>query len=239
MSDALKSIVFAAVLCLACSILLTAASSGLKPFQQRNIALDKQRNILKSVGLADEDLGYAADGIRSLYTENIRPLWVDATGRIVSGDKRSDTDLPIFLYARDSDILAYIIPINSRGLWGRIRGYLALGRDGETVSGFTVYSHQETPGLGGEIEKRWFQKNFVGKKIVNRQGRFVSIGIAKGRVRDSVSDKEASNYVDGISGATLTGRYLSAGIKEVLTSYESVSLRLRDNSRVKLRPSGS
>ena len=33
------------------------------------------------------------------------------------------------------------------------------------------------------------------------------------------------NYVDGISGATLTGKYLSAGIREILETYEPVSIR--------------
>jgi len=229
MSDALKSLVFALVLCLVCSILLTAASSGLKQVQQRNLTLDKQRNILKSVGLVDEEIRYPADRIQSLYSNSIRPLWVDPSGRIVSADERGEPDLPVFLHMKGQDIAAYVIPVNSRGLWGRIHGYLALESDGATVSGFTVYRHQETPGLGGEIEKQWFQRNFAGKKIVNRQGGFASIGIAKGLVRDSVAVADVPNYVDGISGATLTGRYLSSGLKETLSSYEPVSLRFRDN----------
>ena len=229
MSDTFKSLIFATVLCLACSLLLTAASSGLKQIQKQNVALDKQMNILKSVGLADEDSGHSSDDIQTLYTDNIKSLWVDPSGRILPEAEQGEKNLPLFLHMKDDGIAAYIIPINSRGVWGKIQGYLAIDKDGETVSGFTVYKHSETPGLGGEIEKRWFQKNFVGKKIVNRQGRFVSVGIAKGAVADSISDGVRPNYVDGISGATLTGRYLSSGIKEVLTSYESVSLRFRKN----------
>ena len=63
--------------------------------------------------------------------------------------------------------------------------------------------------MGGEIEKRWFQKNFVGKKIIDQAGEFVSIAIAKGTVEDKVPEKTRMNYVDGISGATLTGKYLT------------------------------
>lgn len=236
MSDTFRSLIFATVLCLTCSLLLTAASSGLKQMQQRNIALDKQKNILKSVGLADEDRRYSYDDIQTLYTDNVKSLWVDPSGRILSEAEQGEKNLPIFLYMKDDDIAAYILPINSRGLWGKIQGYLAIDKDGATVSGFTVYKHSETPGLGGEIEKRWFQRNFVGKKIVSRQGRFVSIGIAKGVVADSISEGERPNYVDGISGATLTGRYLSSGIKEVLTSYESVSLQFRKNRYQKMGP---
>ena len=93
-------------------------------------------------------------------------------------------------------------------------------------SGFSVFSHSETPGLGGEIESAWFQKNFKGKKIVNAQNKFVSVGIAKGKAENLPKDKQA-NYVDGISGATLTGRFLSEGIKQTLIQYDSVSINFR------------
>jgi Na+-transporting NADH:ubiquinone oxidoreductase subunit NqrC len=42
-----------------------------------------------------------------------------------------------------------------------------------------------------------------------------------------MSEAEKANYVDGISGATLTGRFLSAGLKEILSEYEPVSIKLR------------
>ena len=128
---------------------------------------------------------------------------------------------------KGNDIAAYILPIQTRGLWGKIFGYLAIENDGATVSGFTVYKHSETPGLGGEIEKRWFEKNWVGKKIVNRSGQFASIGVVKGTVKDRIPAEQQINYVDGISGATLTGQYLSAGIREILEKYEPVSVKFR------------
>jgi Na+-transporting NADH:ubiquinone oxidoreductase subunit C len=102
---------------------------------------------------------------------------------------------------------------------------MALENDGTTVKGFTVYQHSETPGLGGEIEKKWFQQNFEGKKIVDQQGNFVAVQVAKG----SVPDSKEPHYVDGISGATLTGKYLSRGLEKTLSRYEPVSLCFRKN----------
>ncbi|MBU2454938.1 MAG: FMN-binding protein, partial [Proteobacteria bacterium] len=129
-------------------------------------------------------------------------------------------------YQDNNQIKGYIIPINTRGLWGKIYGYLAFENDGQTVSGFSVFSHSETPGLGGEIESAWFQKNFKGKKILNSKNKFVSVGIAKGKAQNLPRDLQ-DNYVDGISGATLTGKYLSQGIKETLVKYDSVSVTFR------------
>ena len=99
----------------------------------------------------------------------------------------------------------------------------------KSVSGFTVYSHQETPGLGGEIEKNWFQKNFEGKTILDDQGNFVSVTIAKGAVKGQIPESRQKNFVDGISGATMTGKFLSGGLKETLNQYEPLSERFRKN----------
>ena len=191
--------------------------------------IDRHRNILMSVGLVKVDRRYPAEEIESLYTEFIKPLWVDPDGQLIEALQEGENNLPLYTYEKDNQIQAYIVPISSRGLWGRIQGYLAIENDGSTISGFTVYKHSETPGLGGEIEKAWFQKNWVGKKIVDRDGEFVSVSIAKGTVEDMIAPQKQSNYVDGISGATLTGRYLTAGLREVLEDYEPVSIRFRKN----------
>jgi Na+-transporting NADH:ubiquinone oxidoreductase subunit C len=229
MSNRLKSILFAAILCFVCSAILTTASTGLQRFQQQNMRIDRHRNILMSVGLVESDRRYAADEIESLYAEFIKPFWVEPDGNLIEAPREGENNLPLYTYEKDSQIEAYIVPINSRGLWGRIQGYLAIENDGSTISGFTVYKHSETPGLGGEIEKAWFQKNWVGKKIVDRDGEFVSVSIAKGEVQDMIPPQKQPNYVDGISGATLTGRYLTAGLKEVLEDYEPVSIKFRKN----------
>jgi Na+-transporting NADH:ubiquinone oxidoreductase subunit C len=227
MSERLKTILFAVILCSVISLLLTAASTGLQRYQEKNIVLDRQKNILKSVGLVEAEQKYSADAIEKLYGESIHALWADLSGQIIEKPVSGRQDLPIYIYKKDDVIKAYIVPINSRGLWGRIMGYLAIQDDGSTISGFTVYKHSETPGLGGEIEKQWFQKNFIGKKIVDQAGDFVSVSVARGKVADRIPKDLQRNYVDGISGATLTGKYLTAGVKEILKNYEPVSIRFR------------
>lgn len=233
MSESGRSIRFAIIVAAVCSFLLTAAASGLKPFQERNMRVDRQKNILKSVGLITADEAPAAEAIATLYQERIQCLWTDPTGRIVAEDQRSAGDLPICLHVEGSAVKDYVIPINTSGLWGQIQGYLAVANDGSTITGFTVFKHAETPGLGGEIEQDWFQRNFVGKKIVNAQGEFSSIGIAKGKVGAGVPPEKAPNFVDGISGATLTGKYLSAGFRRILEDYEPVAVQFRKELLIK------
>ncbi len=227
MSEQSKSLVFAFVLCLACSLLLTAAATGLKQRQVRNVLVDRHRNILLAVGLIEEGRHTDAARVESMYREKIKELWVDSAGAIVPPERRGPGDLPIYVYCEGESVEAYVIPIDTRGLWGEINGYLAIDKDGSTIRGFTVYSHSETPGLGGEIERSWFRKKFVGKRITDRQGRFVSISIAKGSVAQVVPEPRRINYVDGISGATMTGRFLTSGFRDILRNYEPVAVRFR------------
>ncbi|HOC99815.1 MAG TPA: NADH:ubiquinone reductase (Na(+)-transporting) subunit C, partial [Myxococcota bacterium] len=44
-----------------------------------------------------------------------------------------------------------LLPIEGKGLWSTLYGYLALESDLNTIRGITYYQHGETPGLGGEV----------------------------------------------------------------------------------------
>ncbi|MDH3356136.1 MAG: FMN-binding protein [Desulfobacteraceae bacterium] len=228
MSKYIKSILFTLVLSLVCGGLLTLASTGLREYQLKNIELDKSKNILKSVGLLEDPKSYSTAAVAQLYEAHIRQVWVDVEGKVVQ-EKKGENDLLFYLFIQQGKVQAYIIPVHSRGLWGKIAGYLSIRNDGATISGFTVYSHQETPGLGGEIEKKWFQKNFKGKTFLDDQGNFVSVTIAKGTVKGQIPKSRQKNFVDGISGASMTGKFLSAGLKETLNKYEPLSKKIRTN----------
>jgi Na+-transporting NADH:ubiquinone oxidoreductase subunit C len=219
--DKFKVILFALVVSVVCSFLITAAAIGLKDRQRANMALDKRINLLKAANLIPEKKP-GREQINALYDRHIQDVWVDAQGRQI--ETPQSEALQLFLIKNQDDISGYILPISTRGLWGKIHGYLAFENDGQTVAGFSVYSHSETPGLGGEIESAWFQKNFKGKKIINSQNQFVSVGIAKGKV-ENLPEEKRPYYVDGISGATLTGKYLSEGIKETLEQTSPVTIK--------------
>lgn len=237
MSDAIKSLVFALVLCLVCSLLLTGASVGLRKYQRQNVRIDRQTNVLKSVGLVETGRDYAPEEIDRLFADHIRCLRVSPDGERLPAETDEPRELPVYLNVNaDQTIENYILPINAKGLWGDIKGYLAINKDGRTISGFTVYKHSETPGLGGEIEKQWFQENFAGKQILNQANEFVAVAIAKGEVKNQIAEAKQANYVDGISGATLTGMYLSRGLHNILREYEPVSIRFRQDELKKLPP---
>ena len=136
---------------------------------------------------------------------------------------------PVFVRKQKNDIIAYIIPVAGKGLWSTLYGYLALERDLNTIKGLTFYKHGETPGLGAEIEKKWFQDNFIGKKIRDKNGKLVSVEVIKGKVTQNAPG--AAHKVDGVSGATLTGNGVTRLIKSSLLLYEPYFTMLRRGSQ--------
>ena len=111
----------------------------------------------------------------------------------------------------------YCIPISGYGLWSTLYGFLALEEDCNTVRGITFYKHGETPGLGGEVEKEWWQKNWKGRKTHDEKKELVGITVLKGRGNDL---KGRPHAVDGISGATITSNGVMKFVKVDLEKYE-------------------
>lgn len=109
-------------------------------------------------------------------------------------------------------------------------GYIALEPDTDTVLGIQFYKHGETPGLGGEVEKAWFTNNFVGKKIRSNDDKVIGIEVLKGKV-DS-SNPYSMHQVDGISGATVTGKGVGSFLKEDLGRYESYFNKVRADGTI-------
>ena len=163
MSERIKSLVFAVGMCMACSLLLTAAATGLRERQQANMRLDRQKNLLRSVGLIAAGEKVPAETVQRLYADNIEQVVVNPAGDVVPPDQAGPEALALYLYRPGERIEGYIVPIDTQGLWGKILGYMALKNDGATISGFTVYKHNETPGLGGEIEQALVSEEFRGK----------------------------------------------------------------------------
>ncbi len=114
--------------------------------------------------------------------------------------------------------VAYCIPIQGLGLWGTIYGYLALEPDLDTVKGITFYKDQETPGLGGEINKQWWQSQWPGKTIFDKDHHLVSVTVKKGKV-DPAIEREKDHYVDGLSGATITSNGVTKLVEDCLEKY--------------------
>ncbi len=152
--------------------------------------------------------------------------------------------LPIFKCTKNDSTFA-IVPVRGKGLWGPIWGYIALQEvsrivelEGEkelktddsttvkikrkekktsysTIYG-AVFDHKgETPGLGADINKDWFQAPFKGKRIFNSKGEFTPIVVKKGGATEG-----SLTEVDAISGGTITSKGVEKMLDDCLSSYK-------------------
>jgi len=220
--------IFALIVCVICSFSLALVSEGLRPKKEQNAALDVKKNILKAVGLrAPLSEKPTVDEIESVYEEKINEVVIDGDGKIVEDKivldiQEGEALYPLYIYKEGQQVISYAFPIVGKGLWSTLYGYLALEPDAKTIRGITFYKHGETPGLGAEIEKDWFQDNFKGKSIWDLQKNTLwPVAVIKGKVADKITDKEKQDHaVDGISGATITSKGVSEMMNREIRKYE-------------------
>jgi len=175
---------YAGVLGTVCSLLLTAVASFTAPYQDANAKAEKNINIL-GVLQVQRPPGASSQELVKIFEDNVRQEELDG--------------LEMYRYvpqAGSGGDESVAIGFEGPGLWGPVKGFLALDKQMRTIRGITFYEQEETPGLGGEIASSWFREQFIGKKIVDEAG---NPGIII-----SSSEGEAPNKVDAISGATLT-----------------------------------
>nr|VFK63441.1 MAG: Na+-transporting NADH:ubiquinone oxidoreductase subunit C [Candidatus Kentron sp. UNK]VFK72359.1 MAG: Na+-transporting NADH:ubiquinone oxidoreductase subunit C [Candidatus Kentron sp. UNK] len=230
---AAKMLLVTISLCLVCSIIVSGVAIKLRPLQEANKALEKNRVILEAAGLLEEN---KADDIQALFDRLVEIKTVDLeTGEYVDSadpkafDQRKaakdparnypipkDRDIAkikqraqranVYLVRQEGKLRNVILPMHGYGLWSTMYGFLAFDADINTVKGLSFYEHAETPGLGGEIDNPKWRARWVGKLAHDKQGS-PRLRVIKGRVDPSRSG--AAHQVDGISGASLTSKGVS------------------------------
>lgn len=222
-----NTLVVAVALSLVASVLVASAAVLLKPIQERNEERYRQQIILEVAGLwqpgSDVDALFA--NIEPRMVELASGAYVDepeATGfdaEAAARDPELGVDIPpdrdranirqrskfepVYLVRDGGAIDQVILPVYGKGLWSTLRGFLALDPDGNTVRGLQFYEHAETPGLGDQIDKPEWRAQWPGKQLFDA-GDEPRIEVVRGRA--DPGSPQISHQVDGLSGATLTGR---------------------------------
>lgn len=216
------------ILAFACSALVAGAAVGLRPLQEANRQLDRQKHILHAAGLYEENRPVAelfanidtrvvelASG-RFVETGTIDPATYnqrraalsDELGEVIArqddlaGLSRKEKYALVYMVTKDGRLDQVVLPVRGKGLWSTMYAYVAVAADLTTINGVSFYEHGETPGLGGEVENRRWQDGWRGKEIY-RNG-IVALQVTKGG-GDSAG-QEGAYRIDGLSGATLTSK---------------------------------
>ncbi|MGP5553788.1 Na(+)-translocating NADH-quinone reductase subunit C [Psychrobacter celer] len=259
-SNNAKTISVALTLCLVCSVLVSAVAVGLKPAQIENARLDRNKNILVAAGMYNAESDTASDVAERFKDFDVEIIDLN-TGDYLDDDALKAAGIPdrnaydasqatknqalsedlgdndpagigrkpkyAKIYVKSDDTgnpELVVLPIQGYGLWGTIYGFLTLESDMNTIKGISFYEHKETPGLGARIEEPEWRAQWSGIQSYDEDGN-VATGVTKaGTPKD--------NWVDGISGATLTGRGVSNMIQFWLgeQGYKPYLDKLRQNS---------
>ncbi|MEQ8176436.1 MAG: FMN-binding protein [Syntrophomonadaceae bacterium] len=102
--------------------------------------------------------------------------------------------------SKNGQVIAYIIPSESKGYGGTIKLLVAIGPDNKVIK-YTITEAKETPGLGDKASKPSFYEQFTGKTSANLK-----------------VTKDATNKDDiqAISGATITSRAVTLAVKQAV-----------------------
>lgn len=226
-----RTLAVAFVVSLCSAILVSGAAILLRPQYELNQERNRQRNVLAAADLlatgagVDELFERIDTRVVDLETGEYAPR-VDADALIGARDAAArEPGVPVpadldVAYIRErpayavvylirgggGELQAIVLPVYGYGLWSTMYGYIALEPDANTVIGLRFYEHGETPGLGGEIDNPRWQAQWRGKKIYGESDETL-IEVAKGQAARATGDDPRAAYrVDGITGATLTGR---------------------------------
>ena len=217
------TIVFASIMVIIVAVVLSIVHVLLKDTQQKNADIDKMSQILRSININTN-----GEESERKFEELIQDMYmIDLEGKIIpdsqqdafGADMKVEMDkplnkrrYPVYVAVLDSQTL-YIMALRGSGLWGAMWGYISVYEDGTTIYGADFGHESETPGLGAEVSHDWFSDEFVGKQLF-KDGIFKSVAIVK--PGKSVSDRD---YVDGISGGTITSHGIDNMLYNTLEGY--------------------
>lgn len=229
----LRTLALAFAVCGVCAALLTASVVVLRPYQVANQKQEQERRIralverlpgmeeLAASGALALELGVielaSGEPAPEVDPEPLQGGEIDPRDsdplppeRDAAGIERRPRHAAVYRLRQDGRLHTVILPVSGRGYLSMMRGWLAVAGDGNTVRGITFTRHEETPGLGAEIENPDWQALWADKQIRDEAGT-VRIRVVQEPAPEDAP--EAAYEVAGISGATKTSEGVSALVR--------------------------
>ena len=240
------TLLFAIAMVIIVGTLLAAIDSSLRERIDTNKILEKQQNILYAIGINDNEgssvrfiskdkapIEFDKYVVNQIYIQEGKIIEDEEAYLIevkkektLAKDASYNRRLPLFIAEKD-DKKYYVAPIRGKGLWNSIWGYVSMDED-MIIQG-AYFDHQaETPGLGANINQKFFMDDFIGENLLDSNGNFIGITVSK-KDLDPRNEIKNDNRVDAIAGATITGDGVSAMIKSDLRLYVPYFKQLKKN----------
>ncbi|MBZ4643911.1 MAG: NADH:ubiquinone oxidoreductase, subunit [Deferribacteraceae bacterium] len=227
-----KIFLTALILALFFSFVVSLAAVLLKPIQQKNEELERNKNVLIAAGKNTDNIDEEFKKIKTFYF-NLKTKKVEEATNVsnyfrnfkrlsenkdtsiqlngdLEGFKSIPDKIPFYAFYDNDTLELVVLPIFGNGLWSTMYGFIAIKNDGNTIQGLTFYDQKETPGLGGEVDNPKWKALWNSKKIYDENGE-LKIEVIKGIVDDN--DKNSKFQIDGLSGATMTTKGVNSFVR--------------------------
>ncbi|MEF8787470.1 MAG: FMN-binding protein [Planctomycetota bacterium] len=197
MPNSAYTIIFSAIVGTICAAVLVGADMGTEKYIKANQEAEKDRNIMEVLGISYPDDATAPELV-DFFEDKLKESTVQG--------------LTVYKYS-NAEGTAVAVLFRGSGVWGPIKGVLALEPDLRTIRGIAFYEQEETPGLGAKIATEEFTSRFVGKKIGPPEGGPDEAGMKITPPGQAGGPTE----VDGITGATMTSDRVEKMLNDVIS----------------------
>ncbi len=228
------TIIFAIIMVVVVGGGLAFLAEFLKPYQQANVLNEKRQNIIQATGFFEEKADVTRENAEEYFNQYVKErIILDYEGTVKyklagtdpidlkneedafnvdmrkeyrSVPNKEDRNYPLFVCEKDGKTI-YVISCSGKGLWDDVWGYVGYDPEADEIVA-TKFDHKgETAGLGSIINEDPFQDQFIGKTLEDENGNFKKISVVK-----PGSEELTEHKVDGLSGATFTGK----GVEEMM-----------------------
>ena len=181
-------VIFMAIVTIVCIVITSALYLSTSERVKVNELFFLRRSVLDAAAIEHDG---SVDSVETAYNEYVKE------------------DNSRYIITSEDGHTATVVQRTGAGLWGPITIMVGF-TDPTTLSGVSIVSQNETPGLGARIEEPWFTAQFSGK---SGPFTFVEEGTAS-----------ADNEIDSITGATRTSQafknIINTAVNDGKTIYE-------------------
>jgi Na+-transporting NADH:ubiquinone oxidoreductase subunit C len=166
---------------------LALAYEGFKPAIINNDNIKERRAILDAVGKAE---GLSEAEVNAAFATSITKVQVGGENA--------------YAYSENGQITAYSLPFHGAALWGSVDGFLGVNASMSRTTGIVFTKQNETPGLGGRIEEKWYRDQF--RDLPLSKGALLAYGSHDGY------------QIDAVTGATQTSQAILRMVNQMIQS---------------------
>lgn len=129
----------------------------------------------------------------------------ESLNKVIKADSFSEKDGYYEAYDKDRKLIGRVLKVEAPGYSSIINALVGIDLYNK-VTGIDVVSQQETPGLGANIEKDSFLKQFIGK------------------TKEDLRIEKDGGKIDAITGATISSRAITDGVRGMIEKcpYDSI-----------------